>query len=143
MEQFLLYHRRMFFIVLIVSGIVACSLFLILPSEPTYALGFVAGAAAQLVKFGFLDVATVRNIAANPKGGAKVQLQAMVMTMIIFSIAIVVSLKVDFNVWTMAAGVFLPRIILLADTFLRPDPFSSRENRDASRQNNDSDRDDA
>ena len=128
MEQFLLYHKRMFIVILIVSGMAALFFFVLMPGELSYGMGFLIGAAAQVTKFGFLDVSTIRNIAANPKNAAKTQLMAMFFTLIIFSAAIVLALRFKLNVWAMAAGIFLPRIILLADTFLRPDPFSNKGN---------------
>ena len=132
MEQFLLYHKRMFIIILIVSGMAALSLFVLMPGDLSYGMGFVIGSAAQATKFGFLDVSTIRNIAANPKNAAKTQLMAMFFTLVIFSAAIALVLRFEMNVWAMAAGIFLPRIILLADTFLRPDPFSGKENKGTS-----------
>ena len=122
----------MFIIILIVSGMAALSLFVLMPGELSYGMGFAVGAAAQVTKFGFLDVSTIRNIAANPKNAAKTQLMAMFFTLIIFAAAIVCALRFRMNIWAMAAGIFLPRIILLADTFLRPDPFSGKENKGTS-----------
>ena len=143
MEEFLLYHRRMFIIVLVVSGIAALSLFILLPGELSYGFGFLVGSAAQLIKFGFLDVSTIRTIAANPKDAPKAQLRAMVFTMIIFAVGIVIALRFRMNIWAMAAGVFLPRIVLLVDTFLRPDPFSGKGKKGKNPDNGDSGRQDA
>lgn len=127
MDQFLLYHKRIFILALVVSFVAAGALYFLLPGEPSYVCGFIVGAVAQLAKFGVLDVSTIRRIAADPGNAAKTQLRATVFSLVIFAAAVAVVIKFGLNVWTMAAGIFLPRIILLADTFIRPDPFAKAQ----------------
>ena len=126
MDQFLLYHKRMFAIALAVSLGAAVALYLSLPGEPAYVHGFIVGAAAQLAKFGVLDVSTIRRIAADPGNAAKAQLRATALSLLVFALAVAVVFKFGLNVWAMAGGIFLPRILLLADTFIRPDPFANQ-----------------
>ncbi len=90
-----------------------------------WAGGFVAGAAAQLLKFAFLDVAIIKKIAAEKKDPATTQLKAMFVSLLLFGLAVAAVYSLGFNVWAMAAGIFMPRIILLADAYIRPNPFGT------------------
>ncbi len=89
--------------------------------------GFCLGAAAQLLKFRFLDIAVIQRIAVEKRDPAGVQLKAAFVTLLLFGGAAAAVLKLGFNVWAMALGVFLPRLILIADTYLRPNPFADEE----------------
>ncbi len=125
MEQFLSYHRKMFVLTAILCGAVAVGIGVLLPGDWLRLLGFLVGAAAQLIKFGFLDVSTVKRMAAAPDQAAKLQLRATFLSLLIFCLALAVAFKFSLDIWMVAAGIFLPRIILIIDSFVRPDPFTS------------------
>lgn len=123
LEAFTSYHKQMFAVMAIVCIAVCAALFLAIPSDHAWAGGFAAGAAAQLFKFGFLDIAAIKKIAVERDAAATTQVKSMFLSLIVFGLAVVVVYKLRFNVWAMAAGIFLPRIILLLDAWLRPNPF--------------------
>lgn len=123
MREFLRYHRQMFTVMLAVCLAVAAALFVAMRPDYSRALGFAAGAAAQLLKFAILDVAVIRKIAVEKKDAAATQLKVMVLSLILFGAAVMLVHTMHGNIWAMAAGIFLPRIILLADTYIRPNPF--------------------
>lgn len=123
MEQFLQYHRRIFLVMAAVCLAVLAALWLGLRGDASWALGFACGAAAQLLKFGFIDVSVVRRLAAGGKGAETAQLKASLFSLLILGIAVAAVYKLGGNVWGMAAGIFLPRVILVADSWLRPNPF--------------------
>lgn len=123
LRVFLAYHRRMFAIMAGVCLAVTVGLAVFLPGDLAWAGGFAAGAAAQLVKFGFMDVAVVRKVAAGDPGAPTAQVKSLFLSLVLFGLAVVVVFKFALNVWAMAAGIFLPRLILLADAYIRPDPF--------------------
>ena len=125
MTDFLRYHRRMFALMAGVCLAVAATLAVAMWHDFAWAGGFIAGAAAQLLKFGLLDVAIIKKIAAEKKDPAATQLKAMFVSLLLFGLAVAAVYSLDFNVWAMAAGIFLPRIILLADAYIRPNPFGT------------------
>ena len=125
MRQFLHYHKRVFAIMALVCAAGVVGLAAGMRSDPSWALGFGLGAAAQLAKFGFIDVAVVRKVAAEKKDAATTQLKAMFFSLFVFGVAVVVVYKLNGNVWAMAAGIFLPRILLIADAWIRPNPFGN------------------
>lgn len=100
-------------------------LFVALPGSYAWCGGFAAGAAAQLVKFGVLDIAIVRRIAAGNQGAAGVQVRNTFLFLVLLGLAAVVVWKMGWNVWAMVAGIFAPRLILLADVYVRPNPFGT------------------
>ncbi|MDR1612142.1 MAG: hypothetical protein LBT97_05090 [Planctomycetota bacterium] len=124
LREFLAYHRRMLILLTAVSASV--SLGLLLLAHGDYALfgGFVAGASAQLLKFGILDVGVVKSMADHQGDAPMRQVKSRYGTLALFAVAIIVTIKFGFNVWAFAAGVVLPRVIFLADTFLRPNLFA-------------------
>ncbi len=124
MREFLQYHRRMFVLMICVCLAATIGLGVSLRPDWSWAGGFAAGSAAQLFKFGFLDIAAVRKIAAEREAAASTQLKSMFLSLIVFGLAVVTVFKSQFNVWAMAAGIFLPRVILLIDAYVRPNPFS-------------------
>lgn len=125
MRQFLRYHKRMFGIMVAVCVAVFAGLLIGMGGDASWALGFGFGAAAQLAKFGVIDVAVVKKVAAEKKDAAATQLKAMFFSLFIFGIAVIAVYKLGGNVWAMAAGIFLPRVILIADAWLRPNPFAT------------------
>ncbi|MCD8352337.1 MAG: hypothetical protein LUC93_17170 [Planctomycetaceae bacterium] len=125
MQDFLRYHRRMFSLMIGVCLAVFVVLLAVMRHDMAWAGGFAAGAAAQLGKFGFLDVAVIKKIAAEKKDPAVTQLKAMFVSLALFGLAVVIVYTFGLNVWTMAAGIFLPRLILLADAYIRPNPFGN------------------
>lgn len=125
MREFLIYHRRM-----LIGMIVAClaatvGLCLATPGDFRLAGGFAAGAAAQLFKFGFLDVRIIRKIATERERTAATQMKAMFLSLVVFGLSLLATLRLGWNVWATAAGIFLPRLILIADTWFRPNPFGT------------------
>ncbi len=124
LQEFLGYHRRMLAFMAGVCLAVAVLLLAILRNDPAWCGGFAAGAAAQLFKFGVLDIATIRRIAAADQGAALTQVRNMFLSLLVWGAAAALVLKMGWNVWAMAAGIFLPRIILLADARLRPNLFA-------------------
>ncbi len=107
-----------------VCAAAAVCLLVFVPGDWARFGGFVIGAAAQLLKFATLDVWLVKRMATDPDNAAMQQLKSRYGTLALLAIAVVVSLKFRFNVWALAAGIFLPRVILLADTYLRPNIFA-------------------
>lgn len=125
LAAFTSYHRQMFIVMAIICAIVSAALFIGVPSpDHAWAGGFAAGAAAQLLKFGILDIAAIRKIAAEREAAAMTQVKSMFMSLVIFGLAVVAVYALRLNVWSMAAGIFLPRIILVVDTWIRPNPFA-------------------
>ncbi len=124
MRQFLLYHRRMVVVMTAVSAAVWLVVRLTF-RDGGLSTGFLIGAAAQLLKFGFLDVAVVRKIAIEKKNAAATQLKTGAVTLLLFAAAALFVIKNSLSVWAMAAGIFLPRLILIADTYIRPNPFGN------------------
>lgn len=127
MLQFVNYHRRMFGLMCGVCLAVAVILLAAMRPDWAYAGGFAAGAAAQLFKFGFLDIAAIRKIAVEKNAAATTQLKSMFLSLAVFGLAVIIVYTLRLNVWAMAAGIFLPRLILVADSYLRPDPFGTEE----------------
>lgn len=118
------YHRRMLLLLMVVCAAAAVCLLVFVPGDYARLGGFVTGAAAQLLKFATLDVWLVKRMATDPDNAAMQQIKSRYGTLALLAIAVVVSLKFRFNVWALAAGIFLPRVILLADTYLRPNIFA-------------------
>jgi phosphate/sulfate permease len=81
------------------------------------------------VKFGFVDAAVVRRLAEERKDAASVQLKATFFSLLLLGLAVAVAYAVGGNVWALAAGIFLPRAILVADAWLRPNPFPEEQGR--------------
>lgn len=125
MRQFLAYHRRMLLLMGGVCLAISAALALAMRGHLDWAGGFAAGAAAQLLKFGWLDVAVVKKIAATREKAATTQLQSSFFSLLVFGAALFLVYKFDLYVWTFVAGVFLPRVILIADTYIRPNPFGA------------------
>lgn len=123
LREFTLYHRRM----AAFQGMVCLALFAVLAAlmrdDYSWWGGFAAGAAAQLLKFRFLDIAVIRKIAVEQKDAAATQLKAMVPSLALFGLAVFAVYSLRLNVFAMAAGIFLPRLILIADSYIRPNPF--------------------
>lgn len=125
MKAFLAYHRNMFGLCIVVSVMVTVVLAVVKADDLSWAGGFAAGSLAQLFKFGFVDVNVIRKIAVAKEGAAGIQLKAMFFSLAIFAVAVLAVHSLKLNVWAMAAGIFLPRLILVADTYIRPDPFKN------------------
>lgn len=123
MREFITYHRRMFTLMAVICAAVLAVLLLAMPGELAWAGGFAAGAAAQLFKFGVLDIAAIKKIATEQKDAATAQVKSMYLSLLVFALAVAAVYKLGLNVWAMAAGIFLPRLILVADTYIRPNPF--------------------
>lgn len=123
MREFMAYHRRMLAVMAGICLAVFVILFAVMRDAPAWSLGFLFGATAQLVKFGYLDIATVTRIAADATRASVVQLKASFLSLALFALALVGVFKLDLNIWAFAAGVFLPRLILILDTYIRPNPF--------------------
>jgi hypothetical protein len=105
--------------------VIAAAMFFLLPGQYGYLGGFVIGAAAQLIKFGFIDIGTIKRLAAQPDKAGKLQLRSTFLSLVLFGAAIALAFKLGMNIWAWAGGIFLPRLILLADAFVRPDPFNA------------------
>lgn len=127
MREFLGYHRRMFALMAVACLVVLAALILSMPGDLAWAGGFAAGAVAQLFKFGVLDIAAIKKIASEQKNAATAQVKVMYLSLLVFGLAVAVVYKLGLNVWALAAGIFLPRLILVADTYIRPNPFKRPE----------------
>ncbi len=124
LSEFLAYHRRM---TAVMTGACLAVLALLLAfgrGDLALAGGFAAGAAARLVKFRFLDLAVVRKIAVEKRAAAATQLKSMALWLALFMLAAAAVFAFRLNVWTMVAGIFLPPLILVADTYARPNLFA-------------------
>lgn len=132
MEDFIKYQRTIFYAMIIVCAAACAALFVMLPHDPQWGLGLALGSIAQLVKFKIVDVATVVKFSANigmeQKHAAKWQFIGMIKTMVVLSIAFIVAYmyKPFINVWTLIAGILIPRLILVADGIIRPNPFGAK-----------------
>ncbi len=124
LREFLGYHRRMLALMAGVCLAAAVALLALLRNDLAYSGGFAVGAAAQLFKFGVLDIGAIRRIAAAQQGAAAIQMRSTFMSLVVFGLAVVAVWKLGLNVWAMAAGIFAPRVILLADAYLRPNLFA-------------------
>ncbi len=124
MRRFLAYHRRMCAVLVLACGAVLAALLFAGRGGGPWASGFGFGAAAQLLKFGFIDVAAVRKMAAGGRGAALFSIKALALSLALLGLAALAALRLGGNVWALAAGIFLPRMILVADTWFRPDPFA-------------------
>jgi hypothetical protein len=121
MRQFIRYHRSLLVVMAAAcAGGLAC---LAVFGETQWWIGFGAGAAAQLFKFAFVDAAVVRRLAEGKTDVVAAQARGMIYSLIVFGIAVLAIYNFGGSVWAMAAGIFLPRVILIADTWLRPDLF--------------------
>lgn len=123
MNRFLAYHRR---ILGVMTGLsLAAAAFILAVTRPAFDWtgGFLAGSAAQLLKFAIIDVNIVKKIALLREKAATIQLKGSLLSLALFGLAVAVVFIFKLNVWAMAAGIFLPRIVLLADSYLRPNPF--------------------
>ncbi|MDR1534580.1 MAG: hypothetical protein LBU64_05710 [Planctomycetota bacterium] len=125
MREFIDYHRQLSFWMIGTS--LAAGLVLLLAARPDYSLagGFALGAGAQIFKFGILDLRLVLALAAGAGRPAGTQLRLWFFSLAVFALAAGAALKTGANLWALAAGVFLPRLLLLADAWLRPDVFGS------------------
>lgn len=124
LREFLAYHRRMLALLTAVCATGAVCLLVFVPGDYARLGGFTLGAAGQLLKFATLDVWLVKRMATDPEKAAMQQLKSRYGALALLAVVLVVSLKFKFNVWALAAGIFLPRVILLADTYLRPNIFA-------------------
>lgn len=124
MREFNQYHRRISVVMFMVCVVAFVALAVLRRGDLSWALGFGLGAAAQLVKFTLVDIAVVRKIAVERKDAAATQLKGMAVWLVLFALAALAVFTWRLNVWAMVAGIFLPRLILIADTRLRPDLFS-------------------
>lgn len=125
MRQFLAYHRRMCVAMALACGVVLAGLLAAMRGDVSWALGFGIGAAAQMLKFGVIDVAVVKKLASGEKNAAAFQLKALGLSLAVLGLGVAAAVKLGGNVWSLAAGIFLPRMILVADTWIRPNPFAA------------------
>lgn len=121
MEQFLQYHKRIFAVMCMACG--AAFAGLAAAGDAPWAPGFGAGAAAQLVKFACIDAAVVRKIALERRDAAATQLKATALSLALFGLAALAAHRWGGNMWALAAGIFLPRAVLVADAWIRPKLF--------------------
>ena len=131
LNAFFSYHRRMTALMLAVCLAVEALLVFLAWHNPAWAAGFALGSAAQLFKFFFLDAALIRKIAAGNAKPASLQLKSTLLSLAVFGLMAAAGVKLGADIWAMAAGVFLPRLILLADAWIRPNPFAGAEGADA------------
>lgn len=131
LSEFFSYHRRMAALMLAVCLVAEMLLLFLARHNPYLAIGFALGAAAQLLKFYFLDAALIRKIAGGDAKPASLRLRSVFMPIAVFAPAAAAGVVIGADVWAMAAGVFLPRLILIADAWLRPNPFTGAEGADA------------
>lgn len=124
-QKFLRYHRRMLYLMLGVCAAAAAAFLIASGGDRSWTGGFVLGATAQVLKFGVLDLAVIRGVAAGNDRVARTQVMNMFFSLALFGLAALVTLRLDFSVWALAAGIFLPRLVLLADAKLRPNPFNT------------------
>lgn len=125
LREFTIYHRRIAAVQAMICLGVFALLAALMREDYTWWGGFAAGAVAQLAKFRFLDIAVIRKIAVEQKDAAATQLKAMIPALVLFGLAVAVVYILRLNVFAMAAGIFLPRLILIADSYIRPNPFGN------------------
>ncbi|MDR1521043.1 MAG: hypothetical protein LBU23_13020 [Planctomycetota bacterium] len=124
LREFTAYHRQMAILMLGVCLGVDAALLLLLRPAHAWSAGFALGAGAQLAKFVWLDARTVLEIAGGGASPAKAQLKTMFISLLLFGLAAAAALGIGGDLWALAAGIFLPRLLLLADAWLRPNPFA-------------------
>lgn len=123
MRQFTAYHRHMLILMAGTCLAVFAALLAFMRGSYDWSCGFALGATAQLVKFGFIDIATIKKIAIQQERAASIQLKSSFLSLLLFGLALTGVFTFGLNVWAFAAGIFLPRLILIADTYIRPNPF--------------------
>lgn len=126
-QKFLRYHRRMLYLMLGVSLAVTVTILIVPGGDRSWAGGFALGSVAQLFKFGVLDLAVVRGVASGDGRAARTQVRNMLFALALFGLAAILTLRLGFGVWALAAGIFLPRLLLLADAKIRPNPFGAAD----------------
>ncbi len=129
-EQFLHYHKQIFSVMFLLCFVALAGMAAGAAGDASYApyaLGFGLGAAAQLLKFRCVDSAVIRKIAVEKKDAAAVQLKAMGGSLLLFGIAVAAAHRWGGDIWAMAAGIFLPRLVLVADAWIRPNPFRTED----------------
>ena len=125
MQDFLAYHRRMLGLMSGVCLAVTAILFAAMRENYAWSGGFAIGSLAQLLKFGVLDLSTVKRLASQQS--ASVQIKATLLSLILFGLAAAGVFILHLNVWAMAAGIFVPRLILIGDAYIRPNPFGTAD----------------
>lgn len=107
--------------------IVAIALLVISPGNPEWVGGFAAGALAQLFKSGVIDLGVIKKIAAEQKNAATAQVKGMYLFLLVLGCMAYIVFKLRLNPWAMLFGIVLPRAILVADAYIRPNPFGRSE----------------
>lgn len=125
LQSFLAYHRRMLAVMFGACLVVTVLLIAFAPGEWAWIGGFATGAAAQLLKFGIVDISVVKQVALHPDSEPWQRVKARYGTLALLVLAVILTLKFKLNPWALAAGIFLPRVLLLADTYLRPNVFAT------------------
>lgn len=124
MREFAGYHRKMLCLMAGACLVVAAALLVVMWENREWAGGFAVGAAAQLFKFGVLDIGVIRKIAVGGNGAATAQVKSMYAFLLILGAAAFLVYTLKLNPWAMLAGIVLPRLVLIADTYLRPNLFA-------------------
>ncbi|MDR2392204.1 MAG: hypothetical protein LBE84_11075 [Planctomycetota bacterium] len=124
MREFLRYHQHMAVLMAVVALVVAAALAILFRPGHAWTVGFALGAGTQIFKFAVLDIRPILAVASGAAGPGRSQLRIMFLSLVLFGSMAAAGLWIGANIWAMAAGVFLPRLILLADTWFRPDPFA-------------------
>lgn len=127
MRDFIAYHRRMLIFMAAACAAVAVVLVLASPGNLEWAGGFAVGAGAQLFKSGVIDLGVIKRIASEQKNAATAQVKGMYLFLLVLAAAAYLVFTLRLNPWAMLAGIVLPRAILVADTYIRPNPFGRTE----------------
>ena len=123
MREFLAYHKRMSVIMTLLCLACAAALFIAVPGDFAWCGGFAIGAAAQLFVFKFLDVQVIKKTAESPDASKMASVKKMYLSMVIYAAAVLLIYKLHLNVWSFVLGMFAPKLMLIADMYLRPNVF--------------------
>ena len=129
MEPFLRYQRQMILASLAVGVAATAGILLLDPAGPwyahPYANGYLVGLTAALIALAAIDVPAILAIARGGANPARMYYVKMFKSLLVFGIALAAMLtrKEYFNAWSGLLGMVTPRLVLVADSILRPNLF--------------------
>jgi hypothetical protein len=125
MKEAMRYANTMFAVMLVAAAALTAAALALFPDARAAACGLGFGCVAGALKFRVLDVWAALRLQQRPGDAVKIQFQALVMGLGLLGAAFALAfLRKDlFLPLTTAVGFFVPRILLVVDLKLRPNPF--------------------
>ena len=121
------YAKSIFTVMVLVAAAATVGIAILGPANPKWVYGFALGAAGQLLKFRVIDVPTVIRIGTAPENAVKTQLLSTFMGFAILGSVFLIAILWRgsmFQPWMTLGGVLLPRLVLVADGYFRPNLFA-------------------